>query len=71
MGEGTRVENTDGLETMGSDLISSFRSQSLPEESEVGEEPVKQIGHDSTVTAAPEGGWVKNSRSDPLVRPRF
>jgi hypothetical protein len=41
MAEGTRFENPDAIETIGPDLASSFRSQSLTEESEVGEEPVK------------------------------
>jgi hypothetical protein len=41
MAEGARFENPEALETIGPDLISSFRSQSLTEELEVGEEPVK------------------------------
>jgi len=43
--EGARFENPDAIETIGPDLISSVRSQSLTEESEVGEGPVK---HDRT-----------------------
>ena len=39
--EGERFENPTGPETIGLDLASSFRSQSLIEESEIGEEPVK------------------------------
>ena len=41
MTEGARFENPEACETIGPDLTSSFRSQSLTEESEVGEEPVK------------------------------
>ena len=41
MAKGSRFENLATLETIGSDLISSFRSQSLTEELEAGEEPVK------------------------------
>ncbi len=43
--EGARFENPTCSETMGPDLPSSFRSESLAEESEVEEEPVK---HDRT-----------------------
>jgi hypothetical protein len=38
---GVRFGNTTVPETMGRDLIQSFRSQPFTEESEVGEEPVK------------------------------
>jgi len=41
MAEGTRFENPEGCETTGPHLVSSYQSQSLTEESEVGEEPVK------------------------------
>jgi hypothetical protein len=41
MAEGARFENSEALETIGTDLTSSHRSQSLTEESEVGEKPVK------------------------------
>jgi hypothetical protein len=41
MAEGARFENPEALETIGPDLISSFRSQALTEESGVGETPVK------------------------------
>ena len=40
-GEAARFENPTAPETIGPDLISSFRSQSLAEESEAGEEPIK------------------------------
>jgi len=36
-----RFENPDAIETIGPDLTLSFQSQSLTEESEVGEEPIK------------------------------
>ena len=45
MAEGARFENPDAPGTIGSDLILSVQSQSLTEESEVGEEPIK---HDRT-----------------------
>jgi hypothetical protein len=41
MAEGARFENLEALETIEPDLTLSFQSQSLPEESEAGEEPVK------------------------------
>jgi hypothetical protein len=41
MAEGLRFENPEASETIGPDLTSSFRSQSLTEELEVGEKPVK------------------------------
>ena len=41
LAEGARCENPTAPETIGSDLISSFRSQSVTEESEAGEELVK------------------------------
>ena len=41
MAEGARFENPEALETIDLNLVLSFQSQSLPEESEVGEEPVK------------------------------
>ena len=44
MTEGVRFENPTDPQTIGPDLISSFRSQSLTEESEAGEEPVKPDG---------------------------
>lgn len=39
--EGARVENPDAPETIGPDLVSSVRIQSLTEVSEVGVDPVK------------------------------
>jgi hypothetical protein len=44
MAEGARFENPTGLETIDPDLPVSFCSQSLTEESEVGEEPIKTDG---------------------------
>jgi hypothetical protein len=41
MAEGARFENPEAVETIGPDLVSSFGSQSLAEESEVGEESVE------------------------------
>jgi hypothetical protein len=41
MAEGARFENPDATETIGLDLISSFRSQPVTEESEDGREPIK------------------------------
>jgi hypothetical protein len=43
--EGARFENPTAPETIDLDLLLSFRSQSLTEESEIGEEPIK---HDRT-----------------------
>jgi hypothetical protein len=40
LAEGARFENPDALETRDPDLTSSFRAQSLPEETEVGEKLV-------------------------------
>ncbi len=40
-GGGARFENPTGSETIKPDSSSSFRSQSLTDESEVGEEPIK------------------------------
>ena len=45
LGEGARFENPTAPETIDLDLLLSFRSQSLTEESEIGEEPIK---HDRT-----------------------
>ncbi len=42
MANGARFENPEALETIGPDLTSSFCSQSLTEESEVGDEPVNR-----------------------------
>jgi hypothetical protein len=39
--EGARFENSDAPETIGSNSISSVRSQSLTDEPEAGEEPIK------------------------------
>jgi hypothetical protein len=39
--EGARFENPDAPETIGRDLLSSVRTQSLTEESEAGEKPIK------------------------------
>jgi hypothetical protein len=44
MAEEARFENPDASETIGLDLISSVRSQSLTEESEAGETPIKPDG---------------------------
>ena len=41
LAEGARFENLEASETIGHDLTVSVQSQSLTEESEVGEEPVK------------------------------
>jgi hypothetical protein len=41
MAEGARFENPDTHETIGSDHASSFPSQSLTEEPEAGEKPIK------------------------------
>jgi len=41
MAGGARFENPEALETIGPDLASSFRSQSLTDESEAGEGPIK------------------------------
>ena len=41
MAEGARFENTPALETIGTEQVSSNKSQSLTEESEAGEEPIK------------------------------
>jgi len=41
LAEGARFENPEDLETIGPDLISSFQSQSVTDESEVEEEPMK------------------------------
>ena len=41
MAEGARFENPEACETIGPHLVSSYQSQSLAEESEVGEEPIK------------------------------
>ena len=45
MAEGARFENPEDLETIGPDLISLFRSQSLTDGSEAEEEAIK---HDRT-----------------------
>jgi len=44
LAEGARFENPEAPETIGPDLTSSLRSQSLTEESEAGEEPIKTDG---------------------------
>ena len=44
MAEGARFENPEASETINLDLFLSFRSQSLTEESEPGEEPIKTDG---------------------------
>ena len=41
MAEGARFENLTAPETIGSNLVSSVRSQSLTDESEAGEEPIE------------------------------
>jgi hypothetical protein len=53
LAEGARFENTEALETIGPDLVLSFRPQSLTEESEVGDEPVKRVRTDSSATVWP------------------
>lgn len=42
--EGVRFETLTAPETLNLDLVLSFRSQSLTEESEAGEEPIKPDG---------------------------
>ena len=42
------------LETIGPDRVSSVCSQSLTEESGVGEESINPIGHDSSATVWPQ-----------------
>jgi hypothetical protein len=44
MAEGARFEIPTAPETIDLDLLLSFRSQSLTEESEAGEEPIKIDG---------------------------
>jgi len=44
MMEGARFENVDGGENIDRDLLSSFSSQSVTEESEEGREPIKTDG---------------------------
>jgi hypothetical protein len=41
MAEGARFENPEASETIGPNLTSSLQSQSLKEESEAGEKPIK------------------------------
>jgi len=41
MAEGARFENPDAIETIGSDLTLSFRSQPVTEESEEGRESIE------------------------------
>jgi hypothetical protein len=41
MAEGARFENPEALETIDPDLTVSFQSQSLTEDSEAEEEPIK------------------------------
>ena len=47
-GEAARFENPTAPETIGPDLISSIRSQSLTEESEGEKDRLNQIGHDGS-----------------------
>jgi hypothetical protein len=42
--EGAIFENPDAIETIGLDLVLSDRSQSIREESEAGEKPIKPDG---------------------------
>ena len=42
--EGARFQNSEAVETIDLDLLLSFRSQSLTEESEAGEDPLKPDG---------------------------
>jgi len=44
LAEGARFENPTAPETIDLDLLLSFRSQSLTEDSEAGEEPTKTDG---------------------------
>ncbi len=44
MAEGARFENPTAPETIDLDLLLSFRCQSLTEESQAGEEPIKPDG---------------------------
>jgi hypothetical protein len=41
MAEGVRFENPDATETIGLDLTSSFRSQTVTEETKEGREPIE------------------------------
>jgi hypothetical protein len=43
LAEGARFENPDAIETIGRDLLSSVRIQSLTEESEADETPMKPV----------------------------
>ena len=47
---GARFETPTAPETIGLDSTSSFRSQSLTEESETDEHRSKPMGHDSSAT---------------------
>ena len=44
LAEGARFENPTASETIDLDLLLSFRFQSLTDESEAGEEPIKTEG---------------------------
>lgn len=48
------IRKPHALETIGVDLASSVRSQSLTAESEAGEKPMHMIGHNSSVTVWPQ-----------------
>ena len=48
--EGARFENPPAPETIDFDLLPSLRFSSLTAESEVGEEPIKPDGYDSSAT---------------------
>jgi hypothetical protein len=54
MTEGARFENPDAPETIGPDLVSSYQSQSLAEESEIGRNRLNMIEHDSSATFQPQ-----------------
>ena len=62
LAEGARFENTTALETIGPDRVSSVCSQSLTEESGVGEESINPIGHDSSDAVWPQ--FQQHERAD-------
>ena len=67
--EGARFETPDAIETIGRDLLSSIRIQSLTEESEADETPIK---HDRTrscchsLATDVDGVWGVGRACDPL-----
>ena len=60
--EAGSFENPTVPETIDLDLLLSFRSQSLTEESEAGEEPLNPMGHDSSATVEPQAVLDKLTR---------